>query len=660
MTGRRRKKAGRKGSRRTAILRTLLLIALLGALVFSSAAALAAVPVSGDTPRVIEVKLKQFGFEPEKIEVRTGETVIFRATSLDVTHGIYIDGYDLYMDVPAGKTVDTPPIKFTQNGKLKMRCATTCGPLHAFMIAEIVVEPNYPFYLSSAAPIFVAGSVLIYLHRTRPGYNQKILGVPIEKEIDITRIRIAGIGKLIDRFLRWRGLHYTLIVPNFFIFMILLSVGFIGNPTGNLNFSIAVVWILWFAAVEFMILFIGRFWCSLCPMPAFGEWLARRRATTMNRARKWFSLNWKWPKKYDTVWPASLFFLGISLFLPWLVTRPVVTAIFFLSLIVMSFALHMIFRERWFCRTICPAGYIGYHAPVSMMGVQSRDKELCAKHLCKECIRGGEKGYGCPWKLYPGGKDWNAYCGYCFECMKSCPFKNMTVKIRMFAKEIANKTKGWRTDEAWWAFIRFSLAIFYELVFFGSYFWIKDWGNMGNPYGVNALNFGMLGPVGDGFVNWLKWVAIVAGVSMAVFPALFYGFSAIAKRAARAKTVTTKETFVAFSYALSPYAQFTWVAFGITLVAVNWAYPINAFLDPAGMGWEPFGIPHFTWMPLFPQWVPYANMTLVLIGLALGLDCNYQIARNIFGSKNAAMRATAVMAPLYAATALLLAWIIMG
>ena len=485
----------------------------------------------------------------------------------------------------------------------------------------------------------------------------------VKKDIDL--LQVKGIGKPLKRILQWRGFHFTFIIANLFVFVIVLTAGFFGNPTGNLNFSIAVVWILWFAAVEFMILFGGRTWCTLCPLPAFGEWTARRKLVGVHKPKRWLSKDKKWPKKLNNMWVSALGFLGISLILPWLVTRPVVTGILFLLLIVFGFVFALIYSGRFFCHSICPASsYIGYHSNASLFGVRARDKSVCEKHIAKECIRGGPKGYGCPWKLYPGGHKDNTYCGQCYECLKSCPLDNMTIKLRRprtIVRDLVNvavKAKG-KYDEAWMGFTRFTLAIFYELVFFGPYWFLKDWGNMGVNFGANLPTIGLLTPTVGGFQNWLMWVLIVAGVALLIYPAVFYGFSWLAKRVAKDKTKSTKQVFLSFSYALVPYGLFLWLAFAITIVLVNWAYPLTAFSDPLGWGWDLLGM-KFTWMPIVPDLIPYFQAPLFLIGLTFAIVVTYNIAQKLFESQKKAMRATTVMTVLHVATALIFVWIIMG
>lgn len=608
------------------------------------------------TPRVIEISAKQFAFDPAIIKVNMGEEIIFRVSTEDVTHGFFIDGFDVYVDIPPGEVIELGPIKFDKPGKFKIRCSTICGALHPFMVADIIVEPNIPFYMLIIGSLAIMATSVAYIHRSKP--KDKILGIPLSKEVDILKIKL--IGPILEKIVKWRGYHFFIILPNALIFMIVLTTGFFGNPTGALNFSIAVVWILWFAAVEFMILLASRFWCSICPLPAFGEWLARRRLYSVHEPRKWFSLKKIYPKSLRNMWVPALGFLGISLIVPWLVTRPVITGFLFLTLIVGALIIHLVYGKRYFCLYLCPAsGYIGHHSSASILAVRSRDPKLCEKCVVKGCVRGTPKGYGCPWDRYPGGNDSNVYCGLDLECLKACPLNNMTLKIRMIAKDIATKIRA-SADEAWMGFIRFTLVIFYTLVFFGPYFWIKDWGNMGIPFGANLMSLGVLIPSLEGFRNWAGWALIVTLTSLIVFPLVFLGFVWVAKKVAKGEEKPTKHVFLALSNALTPYALLLWISFAIALVSVNWAYPIRAFSDPLGWGWDIVGTRNVKWMPFMPEWIPYVQSTLAFIGFSLATDCTYKIALNLFQQHTKAFRATLVMSILYLMILVFILWIIMG
>jgi hypothetical protein len=238
----------------------------------------------------------------------------------------------------------------------------------------------------------------------------------------------------------------------------------------------------------------------------------------------------------------------------------------------------------------------------------------------------------------------------------------------MIGKDIANMAvlAKRRFGMAWVGFIRFNLGIFYELVFFGSFWALKDWGNMGIIFGVNLFNFGVLSPTTSAFQMWLVWAVIVAGVSLVAYPAVFFVFTSLAKMAAGAKNLSTKnDVFVPFSYALAPYGLFIWLAFTLNLILVNWAYPLSRFSDPMGWGWEsspiiPVEGLKASWNPLAPELLPYILMPIVLIGLALAINSTYNIAVKLFGDQRMAFRSTAVMAILHTGMALFFAWIIIG
>jgi cytochrome c oxidase subunit 2 len=94
-----------------------------------------------DGRRLIEVKARQFEFEPNQIVVKKGETVELDVTSQDVTHGIMIEGYDINRKLEPGKT---EKIIFTPDraGRFNFHCSVYCGQGHADMHGELIVTEN--------------------------------------------------------------------------------------------------------------------------------------------------------------------------------------------------------------------------------------------------------------------------------------------------------------------------------------------------------------------------------------------------------------------------------------------------------------------------------------------------------------------------------------
>ena len=80
--------------------------------------------------------------------------------SEDVVHGVYVDGYDVTVIAEPGKPAEVAFVA-DRTGKFRYRCAISCGALHPFMIGELVVGPNMPFWRAVAALIVVAGGTLL-------------------------------------------------------------------------------------------------------------------------------------------------------------------------------------------------------------------------------------------------------------------------------------------------------------------------------------------------------------------------------------------------------------------------------------------------------------------------------------------------------------------
>jgi heme/copper-type cytochrome/quinol oxidase subunit 2 len=104
----------------------------------------------------------QFEFLPGRLEVNQGDRVVIALTAADLTHGFYLDGYGLSERVEPGltKTID---FVAGQAGKFRYRCSVTCGPLHPFMIGDLVVGPNTPFWRAVGLLVVSLAGLLVYL-----------------------------------------------------------------------------------------------------------------------------------------------------------------------------------------------------------------------------------------------------------------------------------------------------------------------------------------------------------------------------------------------------------------------------------------------------------------------------------------------------------------
>lgn len=88
--------------------------------------------------RVIKMRAFKYGFEPHPIVVKKNEKVGLQITSSDVTHGAAIEGYNINIIAPAGKTESVEFIA-DKTGKFHIHCSVYCGPGHGRMSGTLIV-----------------------------------------------------------------------------------------------------------------------------------------------------------------------------------------------------------------------------------------------------------------------------------------------------------------------------------------------------------------------------------------------------------------------------------------------------------------------------------------------------------------------------------------
>ena len=453
--------------------------------------------------------------------------------------------------------------------------------------------------------------------------TQPVEPVPQEKaaaESKSWRFDVFARWPWLKRLVRMRSFQFLLILPNLIFFYFFLLTGSFGTPVGNRNIIIVFVWILWWVVLIAALVPLGsRIWCTMCPLPFFGDWL-QRRATILVRPGKspgtenrFFGLQKRWPKKLSNIWLQNFGFLFLATFSALLVTRPIVTVILFSIMILLAAGMALVYRLRAFCNYVCPiSGFLSLYSMTSTIELRSADKDECLKCKSKSCIRGSDKGWACPWNVYMGKLDRNNYCGLCFECVKSCPNDNITLYLRPFATSDV-LIKGY--DEVWKASIMLVLAFSYSIVLLSPWGRFKDWANVSETH------------------NWAGFGVYAVGqmlLALVIFPSLYYLSIRLAKRFAKADSVSLKELFLGYSYMLVPLGLLAWIAFSIPLIMVNGSYIISVISDPLGWGMDLFGTAEFPWIPFMPEWVPFLQVPVLLIGLYYSLRGLHKVARKFF------------------------------
>ncbi len=144
------------------------LFTLLPFIILALAIMLTPIPVNAEPQtRHITLTAKQFAYTPPTLRVNRGDRVILTLQSADVVHGFFLDGYGINTRIEPG----TPrQIEFIadQTGKFRFRCSVSCGPLHPFMIGELVVGPNLFFARTLGLMAIALAGTLVYLWRFSP------------------------------------------------------------------------------------------------------------------------------------------------------------------------------------------------------------------------------------------------------------------------------------------------------------------------------------------------------------------------------------------------------------------------------------------------------------------------------------------------------------
>jgi len=444
--------------------------------------------------------------------------------------------------------------------------------------------------------------------------------VPVETLAKPWRKDVFACWPWLKRLVKMRSFQFLVILPNLFLFYLFLIAGVFGTPVGNRNIIIVFVWILWwFVLIAAMVPFGSRLWCTMCPLPFFGDWLQRgavigvRPGKSAGTENTFFGAWRRWPKQLSNIWLQNFGFLFLATFSALLVTRPIVSALVFGVLILLAAGLAVVFRLRTFCNYVCPiSGFLSLYSMTSTVELRSTDKDVCLKCKYKSCIRGSDKGWACPWNVYMGKLDRNNYCGLCFECVKSCPHDNISLFLRPFATSDVG-LRGY--DEVWKASIMLVLAFTYSVVLLGPWGRLKDWANVSEVH------------------NWRGFGLFAAGqalLALVVFPGLYYLSVRLAKWYARADSISTKELFLKYAYMLVPMGLLAWIAFSVPLIMVNGSYIISVASDPLGWGMNLFHSSEFAWAPLYPASVPFIQVPILLAGLYYGLRGLHKVGSGLF------------------------------
>lgn len=258
--------------------------------------------------------------------------------------------------------------------------------------------------------------------------------------------------------LSWNPIRWLLMSPAFpivlqaiaFIGVVALAVNGLGVGPGmtgdellilrKTNLTTLVVWGLWWPAMIVVALFLGRAWCTVCPMEMInrlGDAIARRICWPRARLGGFLRAGWLIVVIYFVL---QLLVAGFSIH-----RVPHYTSIFIFAILGAALVTGLLFSDpRSFCRAFCPAGALllvyGRYTPLQL---EARDPSVCDSCATKDCVRSQNRRRfdkrRCPSMLAPFRRKASDGCVLCLQCAKVCPYGNMGFGLVTAAAPVSRK-----------------------------------------------------------------------------------------------------------------------------------------------------------------------------------------------------------------------------
>jgi polyferredoxin len=77
--------------------------------------------------------------------------------------------------------------------------------------------------------------------------------------------------KAINRFMRSKWFPGIIQWPTLLLFMLIMFQLLLGPESTHDNLGTALTWVLWWPLIPIIFLFLGRFWCAICPFATIND-----------------------------------------------------------------------------------------------------------------------------------------------------------------------------------------------------------------------------------------------------------------------------------------------------------------------------------------------------------------------------------------------------
>ncbi len=256
--------------------------------------------------------------------------------------------------------------------------------------------------------------------------------IPTPGSINLLRFR--PIRAIFD----WRGCPYVFqaVMLAMFVYLGMLSwqryapAGVADKLFAKTNLAQLLIWGLWWPAMVWAAVLLGRAWCMVCPLELVAnvsERLGRRLRIRQRVLGNWLRTGFLIVVLYATI---QLLVAGIHLH-----RVPAYTSFFLFGLLGAAAVVGFVFKDRAFCRGFCPVGILlGTYGRGGMLAIRHESSEACATCTSKDCVlacnRSRWQGRSCPSLLSPARLNSNRDCLICGQCIKACQPNNMQLLLR--------------------------------------------------------------------------------------------------------------------------------------------------------------------------------------------------------------------------------------
>jgi polyferredoxin len=575
------------------------------------------------TSRNIHIRSFRYGKDPYVIRCNRGDTLHLTFSSDDTGHSFFLQEFDMDVKItpssdrvyvfktsdPTSKPTETKEVILIARhtgiynyilSKSNFRCHVWCGPMHAFEQGKLIIIPNTLLFFSLGS---LLGIILIWLMAIFEKTNKKREQTD-EKNGYKDLLKETGFlkGLVVSRYTQAALTIFTMVM----IYVVILTSVF-GTKVSGRNLGVLLMWAIWlFAIIALITPFLGRFWCTICPLPFFGDLIQKKsffnpiKGKTKQFNNQFSGLFRKWPEWLKNDWLKLAVFLLLATFSTTLVATPFISGISVLMLMIVPTLMSGIWELRSFCRYVCPVSvFVGPFSRMSKLALRNKSQVVCNQCKPHFCENGNSSGWACPYGLNVGKIRENSDCGLCLECLRSCTYNNVSLYRRPIAVE-----KGTRTmSEAWMTMAIFTISIIYSILYLGPWPVVRDYVNI-----LDKKNWDLFG-----IYSLLLWT-----ITLIVVPAVIYLLSILGVKLAKTE-ITVRETFLEYAGSLLPFGLFIWVAFVIPMLFVNVTFIFQSLSDPFGWGWDFFGTANTPWHQFIPQYIPWFQAIAVMAGLHLSL-----------------------------------------